>query len=144
MVPLVRATPWTPPARLFLCWLTDQSGSGRCNAIQIWLSGFQLQLRPRSGAVCFPNQAWHRAEPAQVGLGCVPRTRSEEGTVGRQRVGLSTELAQVQQGSLASIRCQPSWLCTKSCFRASANKPSWSSEHRVEASELAEAQFGST
>lgn len=105
---------------------------------------FSAPTEAQKRAVCFPNQAWHRAEPAQVGLGCVPRTRSEEGTVGRQRVGLSTELAQVQQGSLASIRCQPSWMCTKSCFHASANKPSWSSDHRVEASELAEAQLGST
>lgn len=95
-------------------------------------------------AAYFPNQAWHCAEPAQVGLGCVPRTRSEGSMVGRWRVSLSTELAQVQQGSLASIWCQPSWMCTKSCFRASANKPSWSRDRRIEASELAEAQLSST
>lgn len=95
-------------------------------------------------AMCFPNQAWHSVEPAQVGLGCVPRTRSEGSMVRKWRVSLSTELAQVQQGSLASIQCQPSWMCTKSCFRASANKPSQSSERGLEASELAEAQLSST
>lgn len=44
------------PARLFLYWLTAQSGSGRCNAIQIWLSGFQIQLRPRSRLHIFPTK----------------------------------------------------------------------------------------
>lgn len=90
-----------------------------------WLSD---PTEAQKQAACFPNQAWQCTEPAQVGLGSVPRTRSEGSRVGRWRVSPSAELGQVQQGSLASGWCQPSWMCTRTCSGASANKLSLSSE----------------
>lgn len=90
-----------------------------------WLSD---PTEAQKQAACFPNQAWQCAEPAQVGLGSIPRTRSEGSRVGRWRVSPSAELGQVQQGSLVSGWCQPSWMCTRSCSGASANKLSQSSE----------------
>lgn len=35
-----------------------------------WLSD---RIEAQKPAVCLPKQAWHLAEPAQVGLGCLPR-----------------------------------------------------------------------
>lgn len=90
-----------------------------------WLSD---PTEAQKQAACFPNQAWQCTEPAQVGLGCVPRTRSEGSRVGGWRVGPSMELGRVQQGSLASGLCQPSWMCTRTCSGASANKLSQSGE----------------
>lgn len=55
--------PWTQPAGWVLYWLTLQSGSGRCNRIQIWLSGFQLQLRPRSRLLVFPTKPGSAQSP---------------------------------------------------------------------------------
>lgn len=74
--------------------------------------------------ICSLNQAWQCTEPAQVGLGCFPRSRSEGIRVGRWKASPSVELARVQQGSLASGLHQPSWMCSG----ASANKLSQSSE----------------
>jgi len=55
-IPLVWAMPRTQPARWFLYWLTGRSGSGRCKTIQMWLSGFQIQMRPRSRLCVFPTK----------------------------------------------------------------------------------------
>lgn len=61
---------------------------------------------------------------------------------GKMEISPSAELGRVQQGSLASGRCQPPWMCTRTCSGASANKL-WAVS-KGEASELAGAQPSST
>lgn len=120
--------PWTQPAGWFLYWLTSQSGSGRCNVIQIWLSGFHIQPRPRSRLLVFPT----KPGSAQSLLRWVWAAFPEPGVRGAEwedrEVSPSAELARVQQGSLASGRCQTSWMCARTCSGASSNKLSQSSE----------------
>lgn len=66
-----------------------------------WLSN---PTEAQKRAACFPNQAWQCTEPAQVGLGCVPRTRSEGSRVGRWRLAPQWSLAEFSRAHWLQVR----------------------------------------
>lgn len=92
-------------------------------------------------AACFPNQAWQCPEPAQVGLGCIPRSRSEGSRVGRWRSAPQRSLAEFNRAHWLQVGAS-----LPGCAPGRALVPlqiNWAMS-KGEASELAGAQPSST